>query len=473
MNSGRAETSQPTLRRRLLVFLLGPLTLLLVVSLAIDYRIALDPAHAAYDQAMIEDAVALSGRLRAEGGRVLLDLPAAAEAVLRSDSIDQEFFAVYAPNRQLLAGDADLEPDARLDDPSSGEVNRPQLSSSELRGTRIRKVSLRLDTALGPVTIVVAETMRKREETASTILVAMIAPSVLLIVAALLLVHFGVGRGLMPLIDLSQEIARRSPHDLSPLPHGVVPGEAEPLVRAMSGLIDDLRGVAESQQAFLANAAHQLKTPLAGLQTQLELAAAELPAAHRQRVLQLHDATVRLGYLTHQLLALARSAPEADLAHERHPVDLDQLLLENAGTWYDRALTREIDLGFEAEPACVDGSAWLLRELLANLIDNALQYTPPGGQVTARSGIDLQGHPFVEVEDNGPGIPAEERDRVFERFYRPAGAPGSGTGLGLAIVKEVVDRHGAALLLGEGQAGAVQHAGPGTRVRVVFPLLAE
>ncbi len=456
MKSYRPDRPRQTLRRRLLVFLLAPLAALLVISLAADYHIAFDPAWDAYDHALADDAVALAGRVHAKGSAIEVDLPPAAEAVLRSNGRDQEFLAVLGPDGRLLAGDADLQPGPA----TSG--TRPTLSNATLRGKQVRKASYRLETSGGPVTVVVAETTQKRQRTGSKILAAMVVPNVLLILATLILVYIGVRNGVAPLAHLSEEIGRRSPHDLSPLPKGDIPGEIEPLVNAMATLIDDLQAAAMAQQSFLANAAHQLKTPLAALQTQLELTAAELPQEYRHRVVNLRDATQRLSHLVHQLLALARSGPEADIAHERRPVDLAHLLQENASVWYDRALARDIDLGFEPESAVIDGAEWLLRELLANLIDNALKYTPPGGRITARSGTGEDRRPFIEVEDNGPGIPEAEHQRIFDRFYRAAGSPGAGTGLGLAIVKEVADRHDATIHIAD--------AGPGggARIRVSF-----
>lgn len=454
-----APSSRPlrTLRKRLFIFLLVPMTILLVISLATYYRIAFNPADEAYDHALSDDVTALADRVKFSNNVLELDLPAAAEAILRSDSSDQEYIAVYGPHGRLLAGDAELRPDAV----AAGLP--PRLSDGMLHGQKIRKASYSLDTPKGVVHFAVAETINKRKHTGAQILAAMIAPNVLLILATLALVYFGIRSGLAPLTRLSEEIRRRSPHDLSPLPREEVPGEAEPLVNAIGTLIDDLRVAATAQQAFLANAAHQLKTPLAGLQTQLELAVAELPEEYRQRIGNLRDATFRLGHLTHQLLALARSGSDSNITHEHRPIALHQLLQENASTWYDLALLRDIDLGFELEEARTEGSEWLLRELLANLVDNALKYTPPGGQVTARTGIDREHRPFVEIEDNGPGIPASERQRIFERFYRAEGTPGSGTGLGLAIVKEVADRHQAVIDLSE------TNALGGTRIRVIFP----
>lgn len=458
MNYRLPERPLRTLRRRLLFFLLLPLGALLTLSLTADFHIAYEPANEAFDHALTDDVVALGGRVHVVNGRLEVDLPPAAEAVLRyGDGSDEEFLAVYGPDSRLLAGDTDLKPASPL------LPNHPLLTDGELHGKRIRKASYLLETDAGPVSVAVAETTRKRERSGSKILAAMILPNVLLIVATLALVYFGVRRGLAPLTHLSEEISRRSPHDLSPLPQGEVPGEAEPLVKAMDGLVADLRAATVAQQAFLANAAHQLKTPLAGLQTQLELAAAEIPDQYRNRVVHLRDATERLAHLAHQLLALARSGPEANISHERRPVELGRLIEDSASNWFDLALARKIDLGFETEPATVEGTAWLLREALANLIDNALRYTPEGGRVTVRSGIDDQGRAYLEVEDNGPGIAPAERQHIFDRFYRAQGTSGPGTGLGLAIVKEVADRHVAIVAVEEAEGAG------GTRFRLSFP----
>lgn len=452
------EPPRRTLRRRLLLFLLFPLGVLLVLSIPFDYRLAADPAEEAYDYALTDNAVALAARVYVRDNQLVVDLPPAAAAILHADPTDNQFLAIYGPDGKLLAGDIDLMPD-----PVAG-ARIPRVSDSVLGGQKIRKASYMSDTPLGEVTVVVAETTRKRERTVSRLLAAMILPNVLIVIATLILVYLGVRKGLAPLNQLGEEIARRDPHDLSPLPKGDTPEEAEPLINAMNRLIDELRVASNAQQAFLANAAHQLKTPLSGLQTQLELAAEELPAEYRQRVVRLRDATRRLGHLAHQLLALARSGPEANLGYERRMVDLADLLRDSASTWFDAALAKNIDLGFEPESAVIEGSEWLLRELLANLIDNAIQYTPAGGTVTARSGIAEDGSAFVEVEDNGPGIPETEHARIFERFYRPGGTAGhaNGTGLGLAIVKEAAERHDASIYL------APASAAGGTRIRVSF-----
>lgn len=452
-----SESSAPpgTLRRRLLTLLGLPMVALLFLSIAVDYHIAYKPAADAYDHALSDDAIALSGRIRYLDTRLQVDFPAAAEAVLRTDRSDEEFLSIYGPNDELLAGDADLHPDP----PTMGK--NPALSDGQFRGMKVRKSTYRLETAGGLVSVTVAETTHKREKAGSKILAAMLLPNILLIIGTLALVYIGVRRGLSPLTDLSKEISQRTPHDLSPLPQRDVPAEAQPLVQAMDGLIDDLRSASAAQQAFLANAAHQLKTPLAGLQAQLELHVQELPAEYTQRARRLLEGTQRLGHLAHQLLALARSGQDANLVQEKRPVDLSRLLESCASGWFDQAMQRHIDLGFEANPAVVLGSEWMLREMLSNLIDNAMRYTQDGGTITVRSGL-AHDHPFIEVEDNGPGIPADQQNRIFERFYRINGTIPEGSGLGLAIVKEVADRHAAVVEL------KTSSSKTGTLIRIQF-----
>jgi two-component system sensor histidine kinase TctE len=275
-----------------------------------------------------------------------------------------------------------------------------------------------------------------------------------------------VGLGLRPLIALRAQIDSRSAQDLAPLDETRVPGEVQPLTRALNRLFATVRANAQGQQQFLANAAHQLRTPLAGLQTQLELLRHDTDAAAvRDRLIGLLEGTRRLSHTANQLLALARAEPTATAAADFGDVDLRKLAEEAVAKHFDRALRQHIDLGVEAFRAHVRGSAWLLREMLANLVDNALAYTPAEGRVTVRCGVDTGApqHSFIEVEDDGPGIAADQRPRVTERFYRPHGTLGDGCGLGLAIVDEIARGHRAVLHIGSGANDR------GTRVRVTFP----
>ena len=449
-----------TLRHRLLLFISWPLLVLLGASMVADYRSALGIAGEAYDNALARTAIALVTRLERDDDDkdIEVDVPPAADEILRSDPQDTVQYVVFDDKGKRVAGDAAL-----LALPRPLVANQAVLDDAQLGGQTVRTASFRYESPALAATVIVAETTVKRTRAARQILMAIAWPNLLLIASALLLVYFGVRFALRPLDALGERIARRGPGDFSLLAEADVPGEAGPLVRAINRLMGHLDKAGRAQQAFLSNAAHQLRTPLAGLQTQLELATAELPPESRPRIQRLSDSTRRLVHFTHQMLALARSSSEGALISDHRPVALAGLLEEAASELLDGALAKGIDLGFETAPATVEGSRWMLREMIANLVDNAIAYTPDGGRVTVRCGCDNAGSAFVEVEDNGPGIPEAERGRIFERFYRVAGRGGEGTGLGLAIVREVAERHAARV---EVEAGA---EGRGSCFRVVFP----
>lgn len=436
----------PSIRRRLLVTLLAPLSIFFVIAVGLGYRSAVDTAGTAFDHGLSDDALALAARASVRSdGTLDFDLPPAAEAILRTDSEDREFLAAWGPDGRLLAGDADLSPSS---DPPS---DRPRLSDAVIGGLRVRKAEFRLATTAGPVTVVFAETLAKRSEAEARIFVSLIVPNTFLVLVAVLLVNLGVGRALAPLSRLSNDIAGRSTDDVAPLVRDAVDREVLPLVDAINGLMSRLSAAAAAQRRFLADAAHQLRTPLAGLQTQIELLADDQPEAARGRIATLAAAASRVGRLTQQLLALARSAPEAAVGHALEDLDVADLVETRAIDWYDEALRRGVDLGFELAPAPVHGSTWLLGEMLTNLVDNASRHG--GRTVTVRCGTTAKGAAFVEVEDDGPGIDEAERTWIFERFYRGSGVTAPGTGLGLSIVRDVAEGHGAKLTVGPGADG--------------------
>jgi two-component system sensor histidine kinase TctE len=449
-----------SLRARLLLFLLGPLIGMMVLSIFPDYRSNLSQASEAYDHALSSTAVALAALIGVHHGELRVDLSPSAEAVLRTDPFDKVFFAVFNTDGRRIAGDPELQDKAS----KNHEETTPVFHDDVLKGQDVRVVTYRAKGSGGEAIIVVAETMHKRERAAARAVAITLASNLLLVAATLITVFFGIQVALRPLVGLGAAIARRAPGDLRPVDDAVTPREVRPLVDAINQLMGNLRRAHEAQQAFISNAAHQLRTPIAGLQTQLELAAENLPEEARPRMERLRDTFRRLSHLTHQMLALARSAPEADLGHEFQRLDLADLCEDAASNFIDAALAKEIDLGFEAHAAKVEGSPWLLRELLSNLIDNAITYTPAGGHVTARCGTELDGTRYLEVEDDGPGIADDQRDRIFERFYRAKATGTSGTGLGLAIVKEAADRHRATIQI------ATPESGQGVKFRVEFPV---
>jgi two-component system sensor histidine kinase TctE len=316
-------------------------------------------------------------------------------------------------------------------------------------------------------TVQVGETLHKRNRLIGEILVAEFVPTLLVAIAATALAWLGVAHGLRPLEELRLELMRRAPRDLRPLSAAAAPVEIAPVVEAFNGLLSQVRDASRMQQRFLANAAHQLRTPLAGLQMHLELLLRrELSADVRGEVERMHGATVRAGRLANQLLALAKAESAPDQSRQFVRVDLRSIAGAAAREWAPKAHALGIDLGFALDAAEFDGDPLLLPELVDNLVDNALRYTPAGGTVTVRTG-DLDGVPFLCVEDTGPGIPESERTKVLERFYRVPGTPGEGSGLGLSIVREVVARHRGAVGIDTPE----YHVG--TRVRVTFPFAAD
>jgi two-component system, OmpR family, sensor histidine kinase TctE len=437
-----------SLRGHLLRLLLLPVAGILAVSSVAAYYLALEPATEAHDAGLIDAGLALGERIRTTGGVTTVDLPSAAEQVLRTDKYDTIYYVVRDPSGKAIAGDAGI--------PSPPSAQRAQDSSmfydAEYRGAKVRAATLLSPCAGQVCTIIVAETTRKRDRLMREILIGSVLPQALLAVLTLVTVWFGVARGLAPLQRLSDEIRKRSVRDLRPIGTAQAPEEARPLIGALNQLLVEVQESHRNQQRFLANAAHQLRTPLAGLQAHAELALAQpLPDAARADVEQVHSATVRTARLANQLLALARAEPGGRV-EPPSAVELKPLVEGAADEWVHRALERDLDLGFELEPARVQGDILLLREALGNLVHNALEYVPRGGRITVRTGV-RERQPFIEVEDDGPGIPPSERTRVLERFYRMAGTVGTGSGLGLAIVREIAVTHGASLEIGEGASG--------------------
>jgi two-component system sensor histidine kinase TctE len=413
------------------------------------------PGRGAYDQALVDIGVALGSHISEGRGGFGFEVPPGVDEVLRADRYDSIFYRVLAPDGEHLGG----EPGLPLPDEEEARASLV-LYDATFRGRPVRMAAVQSACGTGTCTVLVAETTVKRTRAAREILVSSMLPEALIALATLVIVWFGVKRGLAPLARLSDEIKARSPGDLRPI-EAVGPEETRPLVAALNGLLGRVAQASQNQQRFLANAAHQLRTPLAGLRAHTELALAQpLPESCRAQIEQVHQSTIRTARLANQLLALARAEPGA--RGEAAELDLKALAGDEANEWVHQALARDLDLGFELEPAPVRGDAFLLREALANLVHNAIQYTQRGGHITVRTGR-RDGDPFVEVEDDGPGIAAAERERVLERFYRVPGTPGTGSGLGLAIVRDIAAGHGAVLTLDEGAQGR------GLRVGVTFP----
>jgi len=445
-----------SLRQQLLTWLAVPLAVLLVSGTLFSYWVALRSATNAYDRALLDPALALAEHVDSDSSNVL-DLPKVAQDVLRIDSYDRIYFSVSRLNGEQLAG----QPEMPAPPPSVPEGNR-LFYYGTVNAERVRIAALYVPQPNGPVVIQVAETMVKRSRLTREILIGETVPDLMVATMAMVLVWFGILRSLAPLERLRAEIAQRSARDLRPLDGSYAPAEVRPLVGTLNELLGNLRDALDSQQRFTANAAHQLRTPLAGLQTQVELALRQpAPEPMLRSLDQLRGATVRAAHLANQLLALSRAEPGGHRPDALRTIDLRSLAQDAASTWVPRALPKDLDLGFEIEEAPVSGDARLLRDLLDNLIENAIRYTPQGGRITVRTAIEGN-ESVISVEDDGPGIPVDQRGQVFQRFYRVPGSAGDGSGLGLAIVHEIVNAHGASVTIQDGAGGT------GTLIQVRF-----
>jgi two-component system sensor histidine kinase TctE len=454
--------AEPTLlRRQLLTWLLVPLFVLLSGDAFVSYWVALRFSRDANDRTLLEVAREVSSFLRGGDTGLRLEIPEEAHRVLLSDALNTLSFHATTADGRTFAGEEIAAPPRRGARPET-------FYDGESRGAPVRIVELRVapDAAdRRPEAVVrVAETLHRRNALAREILLSVIVPQVLLIVIAGAVVWFGVVRGLRPLERLQRAVAARSHRDRSPLSAESVPGEVRPLLDAINDLLARLDRVLTLQSRFIADAAHQLKTPIAALHAQYEVALREPDAARmREALRQLRPGLERMSRLVSQLLTLARNDPEAAPALRLEQVDLNALGLEVATAWVPQALGREVDLGFEESPApaSVAGDEARLHDLLDNLVDNAVRYSRKGGRVTVR--VRAAPAPAVEVSDDGPGIPAAERERVFARFHRVLGTAQDGSGLGLAIAQEIALLHGAEIRLSDDADGV------GSTFSVVFP----
>lgn len=442
-----------SIRHRLLLSMAGVLLAVVAAAAAIAWFVGVRTATDAYDRSLLDPAIALAGSVRVEGDRRRLELSDDVRRALLFGESDTLVFQIRDPEGRVVAGESDF-PAAAVRGP--GEAT---FYDATWRGAPLRVASYRAGSGL---TVLVGETLNRRKRLVREVLVAVLVPTLVVAAAALALVWGAVGRALAPLDRVRAQLLERSAADLKPLDASGAPDEVQPALIALNRLIERLRLAVESQQRFVADAAHQLRTPLAGLRMQLELLRRRPHAPDVAAELEkMHAATTRTTRLAHQLLALARAERDAEAVGEMRPFDLYRLGDAAARDWTARAIERDVDLGFELEHAEVRGNEVMLRELAGNLIDNAIRYAPPGSVVTLRCGL-RDGRPFLSVEDDGPGIPQAERAKVFERFYRVEGSSGDGSGLGLAIVREVAGRHGATVDL------AQPASGRGTAVTVVF-----
>jgi two-component system sensor histidine kinase TctE len=451
------DSIQHSLFGEILDWMLAPLLLLWPMSIAITYLVAKTIANQPFDHTLEDSVTVLTQQVKEANGHTLQQRPGAARDILRADDVDSVYFQVLGQRGDYIDGDRDLPlPLKRQDGYRPGVVH---FRNDNLHGTPIRVafsyVALpELEDGGEPRLALVqaAETLDKRALLANEIIKGVILPQFIILPIVLALVWFALARGLSPLAALQERIRARPPDDLSPIDSSQVPEEISPLVRSLNDMLERLSLSIEMQKRFIADAAHQMKTPLAGMRMQSELALRQTDQQEIHRsLLQMAKSSEAATRLVNQLLALARAENQPQTGSAFVMLELSELARGVVQDWVPASFTHQIDLGFEqpSYPILISGNPIMLRELLSNLIDNALRYTPAGGSVTVRVRTDDAvddgdpGRALLEVEDTGPGIPSTERLNVFERFYRILGNNAEGSGLGLAIVREIALQHGA------------------------------
>ena len=452
--------------------MLVPLLLLWPVSIAITYLAAKSIANQPFDRALEDKVTVVAQQFREINGTVVGKLPSSARDILRADDIDNIYFQVTGPDNELIDGDVDIPLPTDEDKPKpwttlfrSATIHNTEVMIAytyvDLRRRRVSSAISKNDAGNADrsrpepqmALVQVAETLEKRSQLANQIIKSVILPEFIILPIALALVWFALARGLAPLAHLQERIRARRPDDLSPIDSGQVPEEISPLVRSLNDMLARLSQTIQMQKRFIADAAHQMKTPLAGMRMQSELALRQTSEVEIHRSLeQLAKSSTAATRLIDQLLTLARAENQTPEAAPTALLDLSALAREVLQEWVQASFTLGIDLGLELLhrpgvpdlPVMVQGNSTMLRELFNNLIDNALRYTPRGGSVTVRLHADVtRTRATIEVEDTGPGIAPSERSHVFDRFYRILGSNTEGSGLGLAIVREIAQQHDA------------------------------
>ncbi|TWC67508.1 sensor histidine kinase [Herbaspirillum sp. SJZ099] len=443
---------QPSIRRDLLKWLIAPLLLINLVGAGFTYWLAWLPAQHAFDQNLMDSTWGLYAQVRHRQEKTSAELTKQAEQILRSNHSDTTFFAVRNIKGEIILGDKGF-PSL----PDSDVFERPINYDAEMRGEPVRIAALQVRVKNGVISVAVAETVRKRNRAHYTILLSFLALDGVLTFISLTAVLVAVRRGLKPLQALQGNLEQRGHGKLGAIDSAGSPVELLPLIGAMNQLMERISKGEQAQQNFLADVAHQLRTPLTGLKLQLEL----LHAKHRDepdttRSLEMMNSSVeRMIRQSRQLLALARSEHGQFEQRNLENLSLDKLVEASIQHFIEEADKKQIDLGFDLRPGRMRGDRFLLSDLIDNLIDNAVRYSPPHSSVTVRC-QEQDGETLLTVEDSGPGIAPEHRELIFDRFYR-ANDKVAGSGLGLAIVREIAREHGAVITLdcGETRQGTV------------------
>ena len=472
------QREQRSLFGEILDWMLTPLLLLWPVSLVLTWLVAQGIAGKPFDRALEYNVGALAQLITVNNHQAQFVLPLPARELLRADDADTVYYQVLGAKGEFLSGERNLPLPPEEERLALGEV---RMRDAEFRGVNLKVAYtwVKLDIADSkPALVQVAETMDKRSVLATEIVKGVMLPQFVILPLAVLLVWLALVQAIKPLHRLEERIRARKPDDLSPLDAEAVPLEVAPLVSSVNDLLLRLKYSIATQKRFLADAAHQLKTPLAGLRMQADLAQREGANAEdlKQSLRQIGRSSIRATHTVNQLLALAR-AESSGAVMNLVPCDLARLTIEVVRDCVPRAMEKHIDVGYDGvqpgtDGATVPGNPTLLKEMVRNLVDNAINYTPSSpenpGVVTARVLVDpLSQAPLVQVDDSGPGIALAERELVFQPFYRALGTEADGSGLGLPIVSKIALQHKASVSIEDRQPG---HTPPGARFTVRFGL---
>ena len=473
------QSEQRSLFGEILDWMLTPILLLWPISLVLTWLVAQGIAGKPFDRALEYNAGVLAQYITVHHEELKFSLPQPARELLRAEDSDTVYYQVLGPLGQVLAGDPDLPAPVQDERNPVGEV---RLRDVTLDGVDLKVASMwvRLDIPGNQLALVqVAETMDKRAVLATEIVKGVMLPQFVVLPVAVLLVWLALAQAIKPLNRLEETIRARKPDDLSALDAQAVPMEVVPLVASVNDLLLRLKDSIATQKRFLADAAHQLKTPLAGLRMQADLAQRQDASADelKQSLRQIGRSSIRATHTVNQLLALARAESSAALPTQQ-PCDLATLAMEVVRDCVPRAVEKQIDIGFEGERTqgaslTILGNGILLQEMVRNLVDNAIHYSQPRtgepAVITVRVINDLSSKTVtLQVEDSGPGIAPAERELVFQPFYRALGNEADGSGLGLPIVLEIARQHRASVTLRDSRPG---HTPPGACFTVQFDVI--
>lgn len=471
MSFGLFQREQRSLFGEILDWMLTPLLLLWPLSLALTWFVAQGIASKPFDRALEFNLQALTQFVVSQDDKVSFLLTPQARDLLRADDSDLVYYQVVDPRGELISGESDFPLPRDNETPVPGQV---LMRDDLVRGDEVRVAYTWLSRGNGTQRLVLmqmAETKGKRSTLATEIIKGVMVPQFIILPLAVLLVWLALVRGIRPLNELEQRIRARKPDDLSPIEESFIPQEVAPLVSSINDLLTRLKTSLSTQKRFLADAAHQLKTPLAGLRMQAELAQRETdPVEIRGSLQQIARSSARATHTVNQLLALARAETTGRTLPSAR-IDLAKLVTGVVQDSVPRALEHGIDLGYEGPDSVpvdcmMDANPTLLQEMVRNLVDNAINYSGRSGVVTARVLLDrFSGVQILQVEDNGPGIPENERELVLQPFYRALGTNVDGSGLGLAIVHEIAQQHGASVHMDDAHP---DHANRGLLVSVRF-----